>query len=239
MSDLGEILKPIAGSVEHLTGLLEKLAGPAAQEVGLMLGERLRAYRLKNLGTVAQKMERKLCDAGLPVNAVPPRLLLPIIENSSIEDNDSLQELWAGLLATASHQTDSVSPAFVETLKQLTPDEARHLKHIYDSLLAAMPSHLLKLGMRTPITPFAFTKAWGAPAGVTADSFERLSLVQRDFAVKLWQSSSRFRNAEEALNSLEPRVEYRFVFTQYALNFLEACQGPSRPDAEQSANVKT
>jgi hypothetical protein len=49
-----------------------------------------------------------LRNAGLPPGAVPPRLLLPIIENSSLEDNDSLQGLWAGLLATASQQTDAV-----------------------------------------------------------------------------------------------------------------------------------
>jgi len=87
-----------------------------------------------------RKTERILREAGLPANAVPTRLLFPIVDASSIEDDETLQEMWAGLLATASQQTDSVSPSFIETLKQLTPDDARHLevtcqdsvKHYYE-----------------------------------------------------------------------------------------------------------
>jgi len=59
------------------------------------------------------------------------RLLLPIMEASSVEVNETLQDMWAGLLATASQDTDPVSASFAETLKQLTPDAARHLQRMY------------------------------------------------------------------------------------------------------------
>lgn len=117
-----------------------------------------------------QETERLLRDAGLQANAVPLRLLLPIVENSSVEDNDSLQELWAGLLATSSQQADAVSPSFVETLKQLTPDEATHLKRVCEALKESRKN---RLAANMPITLYAFTKAWGAPVGVPADTFER------------------------------------------------------------------
>lgn len=52
------------------------------------------------------------------------------MDASSIEDDETLQEMWAGLLATASQQTNTISPSFIETLKQLTPDDARHLEVI-------------------------------------------------------------------------------------------------------------
>lgn len=57
------------------------------------------------------------------------------MEASSIEDNEALQDMWAGLLATASQDTDAVSPSFVETLKQLTPAEARYLQRLHDEAL--------------------------------------------------------------------------------------------------------
>jgi hypothetical protein len=173
-----------------------------------------------------QETERLLGDARLQASAVPLRLLLPIIESSSIEDNESLQKLWAGLLATASQKTDSVSPSFVETLKQLTPDEARHLEHVYMTLLKSRNSEPT---VSMPITPYAFTERWGAPKGVSADSFERLGLIRRDFDVRIKYRSRGGRqpsSVDEALDALEPEMRYQFVFTQFAISFLAACHGP-------------
>jgi hypothetical protein len=107
----------------NVSDLLNKLAAPAAEQIGQLLGYKLHPYTVKNFVATMKKTERILRAAGLPAKPVPPRLLLPIAEGSSIEDNESLQELWAGLLATASQHGDSVSRSFIETLKQLTPDE--------------------------------------------------------------------------------------------------------------------
>lgn len=111
-------------SVDRLTDLLHKLAAPAAEEIGLIFGDRARAYRLRNLVATAEKARKILQQAALEEKPVPPRLLLPIIENSSVEDDDSLQARWAGLLASASQYGDLISASFVETLKQCTPHEA-------------------------------------------------------------------------------------------------------------------
>jgi hypothetical protein len=227
MTDTGEILK--SGLVDKAADLLHKLAGPMAEEFGAILGDKVRVYRVKNLVATMQRTERILRDAGLPPNAVPPRLLLPMIENSSVEDDAALQEMWAGLLATASQQTDSVSPSFIETLKQLTPDEARHLEQVANRTI-----DLNKKPRRTPethVTPYAFTSRWGAPPGVSSDTFERLGLVRRDYDVDLhWQKAD---SIEEALDSVKTKVGYTFVFTKYAVHFLEACHGP-RPQPPEN-----
>lgn len=233
MTDTVEILK--SGAVDKAADLLHKLAGPMFEEFGAMLGDKVRVYRVKNLVKTVEKTGRLLREAGLEANAVPPRLLLPIIENSSVEDNDSLQGLWAGLLATASQQTNSVSPSFVETLKQLTPDEARHLEHVLKTL---QESRNQKPTANTPITPYAFTERWKAPSGVSADTFERLGLIRRDFDVKLWGQGSGGRRPstiDEAMSTIKPEMRYQFVLTQYAVSFLEACHGP-RPSASTEPN---
>ena len=98
----------LANIADKVLDLVDKLCGPLTEEVGLLLGDKFRKYRVRNWIATATECERMLRNAGLPPGAVPPRLLLPIIENSSLEDNDSLQGLWAGLLATASQQTDAV-----------------------------------------------------------------------------------------------------------------------------------
>jgi hypothetical protein len=133
MTDEGDIVTSGAG--EKIGDLVNKLAGPLAEEVGMMLGDKIRVYRVKNWIKTCQKTEHVLRDAGLPANAVPPRLFLPIMEAASVEDNETIQDMRAGLLATASQDTDAVSPSFVETLKQLTPAEARYLQRVHNDAI--------------------------------------------------------------------------------------------------------
>ena len=75
MTDVGEIVK--SGAADKLADLIHKLAGPMAEEVGLMLVDSIKAYRLKNWLRVAEKTKKILANSKVKPNAVPPRLLLP------------------------------------------------------------------------------------------------------------------------------------------------------------------
>jgi hypothetical protein len=223
MNDASEIVK--SGAFNKIADIVHKLAGPMAEEYGLLLADKAKVYRLKNWVNVITKTEKILRDANLPPNAVPPRMFLPILEASSLEDDETLQDLWAGLLATASQQADSVSPSFIETLKQLTPNEARHLEHVYKTIQKTSPQWSMA---NAPVTPYAFTEQRGVPSGVSSDTFERLGLIRRDFDLKLRSLTRRKppSSIEEAIDAVEPEMRYQFVFTQYAVSFLEACNGP-------------
>src|SRR5580692_3456636 len=56
MTDAGEIIKSGAG--EKIADLVNKLAGPLAEEVGMMLGDKVKVYRVKNWIKTAEKTER-------------------------------------------------------------------------------------------------------------------------------------------------------------------------------------
>jgi len=204
-------------TLENVSDLLNKLAAPAAEQIGQLLGYKLYPYTVKNFVSTMKKTEGILQAAGLPANPVPPRLLLPIAEGSSIEDNESLQELWAGLLATASQQGDSVSPSFIETLRQLTPDEARYLHSLYEQ--THRKNYPLRRGV---LTPLALTERDGAPKGC-GDTFERLGLVRREHGF-----------AQKHFSGDAPDIGHLLVFTNYAARFLSACRGP-RPKVVNSA----
>ena len=90
MTESGDIK---SSTVEKIADLVLKLAGPLADEAGMMLGDKLRVYRVRNWIKTVQKTERLLRDSGLPANAVPPRLFLPIMEASSIEDKETIQDM--------------------------------------------------------------------------------------------------------------------------------------------------
>lgn len=203
----------------NVSDLLNKLAAPAAEQIGQVLGYKLHPYTVKNFVATLKKTERILRDAGLPANSVPPRLLLPIAENCSVEDNESLQELWAGLLATATQERDSLSPSFIETLKQLTPDEARYLERLY--VRTVRKDYPLRRGT---LLPSAFSKLdRDSPKGC-GDTFERLGLIRREYGL-----------ARPDLPGDPPDVGELLRFTGYASRFLVACRGP-RPARAEAAD---
>jgi hypothetical protein len=207
MTDAGDIIKSGAG--EKIADLVNKLAGPLAEEVGIMLGDKVKFYRVKNWIKTVEKTERLLRGSGLPANAVPPRLFLPIMEASSIEDNETLQEMWAGLLATASQESDEISPSFVEALKQLTPNEARLLRGLYvGTMRYAREGRVASAS----ISHYSFIKGPHNPAGVLPDAFERLGLIRREYGLTKEDDS--------------PEIGILFRFTDYAASFMRACEGP-------------
>lgn len=235
-------------TVNKAADLVYRLAGPVCDDIGAMISDSIKPYRAKNLVNTLRKTDRILRDAGLPANAVPTRLLFPIADASSIEDNETLQEMWAGLLATASQQTDAVSPSFIETLKQLTPDEARHLEVIcqdsvkhFNDITERTKQFGIKIEMRDRIcdgitlAPWAFggfrfngPEKFDVPPSVYADTYERLGLIRRTFEVKSSFDRRDLSSAGEVQihQDVDTEVDGWYEFTEYAVRFLDACHGP-------------
>ena len=126
----------VKGGVEQgmaaAKGLLEKLCGPAVEEIGLLLQDRVRVYRLKNQLRMLGKVQAMLKD-GDEIHAVPLRTLLPLLEGASLEDNDELSNKWAGLLASAASSGDMslTHPGFPRILSEMSPQEALILDKLY------------------------------------------------------------------------------------------------------------
>src|SRR5581483_8633125 len=68
--------------------------------------------------------------AGKAPQPVPGRLLLPILEKGSLEEDGDLQQRWAALLANSAAQPENVLPAFVSILAELSPVEAALLERL-------------------------------------------------------------------------------------------------------------
>jgi len=123
----------ISGAVEAAKEFLSKLLGPAAEEVGLLLQDQIKLYRFKNQLRILAKAEAMLLKAGRTPNAVPFRTLLPILEAAASEDDESLSNKWAALLANSAAKAGDYAshPSFPRILSEIAPIEARFL----DSLL--------------------------------------------------------------------------------------------------------
>ena len=125
----------MSSAVEAAKEFLSKLAGPAAEEIGLLLRDQGKLYSFKNRLRVLAKAEAMLAKAGLTPNAVPFRTLVPILEHASSEDDESLSTKWAALLANSAAKAESTAshPSFPQILAEIAPGEARFLDFLLSS----------------------------------------------------------------------------------------------------------
>jgi hypothetical protein len=121
------------GAAIPFTAIVKRMLGPAADEVAEMLRDQVRLYRYGRQLTCVEKAVKMAEDAGFQPSPVPPKILFPLLEGASLEEDDNMHTMWAALLANATNpaSTDCVRPSFIAVLKQLASDEARLLNWFY------------------------------------------------------------------------------------------------------------
>jgi hypothetical protein len=130
-----EVAKGLAavGASIPTTAMVKRMLGPAMDEVAEMLRDRVRLYRYGRQLTCVEKAAKMAEEAGFQPCAVPPKILFPLLEGVSWEEDEEMHTMWASLLANATNSasTNNVRPSFIAILKQLAPDEARLLNWFY------------------------------------------------------------------------------------------------------------
>lgn len=129
-----------AGASIPFTALARRMLGPAADEVAEMLRDSIRVYRYQRQLKLLHKAEKMTQVAGYTPETVSLKLLFPLLEGASLEENEELHTMWAALLAHASHpgSVSLVLPSFTEVLRVLTVDEARLLDAAYKYALSRL-----------------------------------------------------------------------------------------------------
>ena len=174
----------------------------------------------------------------MPAQPVPPRLFLPMLEAASIEGDEDLHTRWAALLANAAASPESVHPSYIEVLKQLTPVEARLL----DALYKIAKGKQWQKVETSAVTDEEF-RAAGAKLFTWFSNLIRLGLVQisfdiehrsREIKVKMptydmskWQGNW----GVEGEGYFDGELEETYLFTQFAVDFVNACRPPKTIDA--------
>jgi len=116
----------------------ELVREPAESVIGI-LTDRLRFIRWERQIRLVEKAQEIITERRLKgqLTPIPPKLALPIIEHATLEEDDSLQDLWARLLVEAGNPQSphKVRMAFVEIIKQLEPVDAKVLETAYQAAL--------------------------------------------------------------------------------------------------------
>src|SRR6266404_9326374 len=89
------------GAAIPFTAIVKRMLGPAADELAEMWRDQVRLYRYERQLTCVEKAERMAQEAGFTPQAVPPKILFPLLEGVSFEEDEDLHSMWAALLANA------------------------------------------------------------------------------------------------------------------------------------------
>jgi hypothetical protein len=112
-------------------------AGYPGESLGTIVGKWAKR-RLDNAATVGSKAHFILLNIGqVQKTDVELKVLQPLIEAASLEENDELQNIWANLLAQATDPREliTVSPIFPYILRDFGSREVKFLDALYEDAL--------------------------------------------------------------------------------------------------------
>lgn len=126
----------IKQSFETAKEFVGKLVNPALEEGGGIIQDTIKFWRFKNQINIILKAKKFLEEKDIEPTKVLPKTLVSILENGSLEEDATIQDKWAALLANAAdpNKRYSVKPSFTEILKELSPIEIVLLDKMFDEV---------------------------------------------------------------------------------------------------------
>ena len=84
--------------------VVRAVSGEASKELGLMVSDQIKAWRLGNLVRISEKFDRICLEKSIrkdDLHSLSISIGLPMLEKATYEEDDELQELWANLMVSA------------------------------------------------------------------------------------------------------------------------------------------
>lgn len=133
VADFGKVA---LDATTRVGSFISKLFKEPLEQVSGMVNDQLQAQRLINLINLEDKVGRACRERGIKgeTKAIPAKLGVPIIQNASLEEDETLQSIWANLIASAIDPKfdDTLRTAFIDILKQMEIMDVHMLKAIYE-----------------------------------------------------------------------------------------------------------
>lgn len=164
-------IKPIAesgheitkASIEGVSSFLGAVFKPGLEELGFLVKDKVRQWRLNNILRVLEKAKGRMNFDGQELNlCANARVGLSIMECCSEVDSDELQDLWAGLFASSCTPDgrDDSNMNFVDLLRRMSSVEAKIIdyacrrcgKGIYPNKLILAENLIISFSELTKIT---------------------------------------------------------------------------------------
>ena len=125
----GETLK---STVEGVGTFIGRICNPAADEIGLLIRDKVASWRANNIRSLENKAETKYKEMyGSACKVTHPRLVAMTINTGSWIDDDLLQTAWANLLVSSCDDDgkDDSGLIFMNLLNQLVSSQIKLINY--------------------------------------------------------------------------------------------------------------
>ena len=225
---------------EWTTDLLKKLAGSAAEELGLTFRDSLRMFRAKRAVRFLEQFKKTCTNAGIDPRAIKVSLLFDIFEGATLEENDDLQDMWANLLTNAADSRERVlvRSAFPQILRQISKEEAVYLSEMFE-VSRRTEMFILKAYVPPPFD--AFDAGPTAPPkldAVSYDNLRRLGLIDVNTeTIPAATSTASLDELRAGAKTYRVLTEETYTLTSLGSALVQACQAPK--SETETSDLKT
>jgi hypothetical protein len=225
-------LPVVAGekALEQLTGDLapaardfaEKVSGSPAEQLGELFADKIRFRRWKNQIRLLNKATEYAREAGIDPETINLTILTPLIEKAGNEEDESMADRWAALLANASSQrTAAVSPSFPAVLSRMSPFDAL----VFDAVALALSNYTGLKSTVIGVNTGSIAAHYGWLIDDVRFSFEALLVLGLcGYASANMGGGDEGRAQQGLLGSDRECV----VVTEFGRRFLAACRPPTQ-----------
>jgi hypothetical protein len=203
-------------TAEAATGIFQKLFGPSFEEFGLIFRDNIKIRRLKNQIRNFEKIQKIVDDNNITIKQVDLKVLVPYLDNVSLEESEVLQNMWANLMANyIDSEIVLETTVYPNLLSQLSTEEVRILnilregrdkqyKDLYPDYIEMYPGRM-ELIDRAPLL-----------------NLIRLNLVEEVYEIEQSEKSHFLtRKPELKINYISTN---KFKLTEFGLSLLAACE---------------
>ena len=118
----------IEKGLDLIKDFTQKLIGPSIEEVGLLMSDTIRYFRFKNQVDILVKAQEYVKNKKIDVKEIPTKILVPLLENASLEEDEKMQDKWAFMIGNlADSEQNLQNQIFPYLLNQISLDEYNHL----------------------------------------------------------------------------------------------------------------
>lgn len=185
----------LESTIEGAKGFLRKLLGASVEEYGLMIADNVKLRRFKNQLKMVNKAQKIVEESGINIKQINIKQLVPLLEYSSLEDDESIQDKWSNMLVNfIDINQNCESTIFPYLLSQMSSSEIKIIFEMYNDFQENSFSSKIVIG-------------------IERDNLLRLGLVDSTLQTSLKQSF--FSN--------NAKLTDRLIINNLGLEFVKIC----------------
>lgn len=120
--------------IDLVKDFLERLVGSSIEEAGLLISDNIKLRRFKNQIKMLDKAQKIVAESNIGIKQISLKKIVPLLEYSSLEEEENLQDKWANLLVSFVNADQKYeSTVFPYILSQLSSKEVIELDKLYET----------------------------------------------------------------------------------------------------------